>query len=254
MSVDWFTIVAQIINFLILVWLLKKFLYKPVLTAMNNRQQKIKAELQHAATLGLKAEQEKNNYIALQEEARARTKEELTQARLDADLLRQKLFQDVKGEAEAARLRLQDDLLRERAVFLNQASSQVAGQFIRLAQTAFRDLADANLEKSIVTRFCALISSSDLDPDFFRKLHHIETLQVFTAFPLSTTSQKEIREVLNLRLDPQPTIHFLLDPSLLAGILIASDDHKLEWNIHQYLDNFQDELKRVLAKGKHTLC
>lgn len=254
MSVDWFTVAAQIVNFFILVWLLKKFLYKPILTAMDNRQKKIEAELQSAATLALTAEQEKKNYIVLQEEARARSKEELAQARRDADILRQKLFQEVKEEAEAARVHLQDELLRERATFLNQASNQVAGQFLRLAHTAFRDLADANLETSIVSRFCKRLSSSELDHDFFRTSHHNETLQVFTAFALSTLSQKEIKETLYLRLGAQPPIQFLLDPSLLAGILIASNNHKLEWNMHQYLDNFQDELKRVLAKGKHKLC
>ena len=46
MSVNWFTVAAQIVNFLILVWLLKKFLYKPVLTAMDKRQKKVRAELE----------------------------------------------------------------------------------------------------------------------------------------------------------------------------------------------------------------
>ena len=246
MSVDWFTVAAQIVNFLILVWLLKKFLYKPVLTAMNNRQQKVKDELEQAASLAKSAEKEKKQYLALQEEARERGKEELRRARRDADDLRKNLFQEVEAEAEAAHVRWQNELAREKALFLKQASAQIAGQFHRLAQSVFRDLADENLEESIVSRFCALIASHDTEQDFFRQLQNPDELQVFTAFPLTNSSQEAIREVFWLRLATQPEIYFRHEPNLIAGILVSSNDHKMEWNIHQYLDDFQDELERFL--------
>jgi len=251
MSVDWFTIAAQIVNFLILVWLLKKFLYKPVLTAMDNRQQKVRAELAQAETLARSAEKEKKQYLALQEEARELGKKELQQARQDADDLRKNLFQAVEAEAEAAHVRWQNELAREKKLFLKQASAQVAAQFHRLAQSAFRDLADENLEESIVSRFCALISSHDTNQDFFRQLQNTDELQISTAFPLTSSSQEALREVLWLRLATQPEIYFLHEPTLIAGILLFSNDHKLEWNIHQYLDDFQDELEKVLAKDNN---
>ncbi len=48
MLIDWFTVVAQIVNFLILVWLLKRFLYKPILDALDAREKKIAKELADA--------------------------------------------------------------------------------------------------------------------------------------------------------------------------------------------------------------
>ena len=48
MEIDWFTVIAQVINFLILVWLLKRFLYKPVLNAIAEREKKIAAQLSDA--------------------------------------------------------------------------------------------------------------------------------------------------------------------------------------------------------------
>jgi F0F1-type ATP synthase membrane subunit b/b' len=50
MLIDWFTVGAEAINFLILMWLLKRFLYKPILDAIESREQKIAAELADAAT------------------------------------------------------------------------------------------------------------------------------------------------------------------------------------------------------------
>jgi F-type H+-transporting ATPase subunit b len=37
MLIDWFTVGAQVLNFLILVWLLKRFLYGPILDAIDAR-------------------------------------------------------------------------------------------------------------------------------------------------------------------------------------------------------------------------
>jgi F-type H+-transporting ATPase subunit b len=48
MLIDWFTVVAQVLNFLILVWLLKRFLYRPILNAIDVREKRIAAEVADA--------------------------------------------------------------------------------------------------------------------------------------------------------------------------------------------------------------
>ena len=50
MPIDWFTVIAQIINFLILVWLLKRFLYRPILDGIDAREHKIASVLSNAET------------------------------------------------------------------------------------------------------------------------------------------------------------------------------------------------------------
>ena len=48
MLIDWFTVSAQIVNFLILVWLLQRFLYRPILDAIDAREQRVAAALTKA--------------------------------------------------------------------------------------------------------------------------------------------------------------------------------------------------------------
>jgi F-type H+-transporting ATPase subunit b len=62
MLIDWFTVGAQIVNFLILVWLLKHFLYKPILDAIDAREKKIAAELADADTKRTEAEKERADF------------------------------------------------------------------------------------------------------------------------------------------------------------------------------------------------
>jgi F-type H+-transporting ATPase subunit c len=52
MLIDWFTVGAQLLNFLILAWLLKRFLYRPILDALDAREQRIAAELADADAKG----------------------------------------------------------------------------------------------------------------------------------------------------------------------------------------------------------
>ena len=50
MLIDWFTVGAQALNFVILVWLMKRFLYKPILGAIDAREIRIARELANADT------------------------------------------------------------------------------------------------------------------------------------------------------------------------------------------------------------
>ena len=58
MLIDWFTVVAQVINFLVLVWLLKRFLYRPILHAIDAREKRIAAEVADADAKKVEAEKQ----------------------------------------------------------------------------------------------------------------------------------------------------------------------------------------------------
>jgi hypothetical protein len=68
MLIDWFTVGAQVINFLVLVWLLKRFLYRPILDAIDAREQRIAAELADADAKRAEAKQERETFQHKNEE------------------------------------------------------------------------------------------------------------------------------------------------------------------------------------------
>ena len=106
MLIDWFTVAAQVINFLILVWLMKRFLYRPILHAIDEREQKIAAELADADAKRVEAKQERDDFA---------------QKNADLDRQRADLINKAKNEAETLRKQLcdkarqaADDLLAKR--------------------------------------------------------------------------------------------------------------------------------------------
>ena len=68
MLIDWFTVGAQALNFIILVWLLKRFLYKPILDAIDAREKRIAAELADADAKKAEAKKERDEFQHKNEE------------------------------------------------------------------------------------------------------------------------------------------------------------------------------------------
>jgi len=68
MLIDWFTVGAQALNFLILVWLMKRFLYKPILHAIDEREKRIATELANADKKKAEAQKESDEFKQKNEE------------------------------------------------------------------------------------------------------------------------------------------------------------------------------------------
>ena len=81
MKLDWFTVAAQIGNFLLLLWLLKRFLYRPILAAMAARQQRVAAALAEAQAQAVAAETLRRDCLTRQQELAATRETWLAQAR-----------------------------------------------------------------------------------------------------------------------------------------------------------------------------
>ena len=98
MSVNWFTVAAQVVNFLILVWLLHRFLYGPIVAAMDRREQRIAERLQDAQRKSDAAAAEADAYRRQREELNAERDRLLAEARLEAETLRSTLIEAARAE------------------------------------------------------------------------------------------------------------------------------------------------------------
>jgi F-type H+-transporting ATPase subunit b len=120
MLIDWFTVGAQAINFLVLVWLLKRFLYRPILDAIDAREQRIAAELADADAKRAEARQERETFQHKNQEFDQQRTALFAHALDEAKSERQRLLDEARQAADALRAKRQD-ALRQEANQLNQA-------------------------------------------------------------------------------------------------------------------------------------
>src|SRR6478672_8833405 len=105
MEINWFTVIAQVINFLILVWLLKRFLYKPVLDAIDAREKKIVARLEDAKNRKDEAKKDQDGLAEKNKQFDAQKKGLMDKAIADTNVQKDKLMGEARAAIEALQIK-----------------------------------------------------------------------------------------------------------------------------------------------------
>jgi F-type H+-transporting ATPase subunit b len=103
MLIDWFTVAAQALNFLVLVWLLKRFLYKPILDAIDVREKGIAATLAGADAKAKEAQKEHNDFDKKNKDFDQQRGALLTKATDAAKAEHGRLIDEARKEGDALR-------------------------------------------------------------------------------------------------------------------------------------------------------
>ncbi len=251
MLIDWFTVIAQVINFLVLVWLLKRFLYRPILDAIDAREKRIAAELASADATKADAEkqrlefEQKNIAIDKAHTTRmAQLTEEIKSERMHA-------LNAVREESDALRKRLQAALDNERNSLQEVVSEQARREVFAIARQVLNDLAGTTLESSMVDIFVQRLRElNDVDKAALLTAFSTSTqaLTVRSAFALSDNQRSLIETTINEVLQLSISLTFATEPSIGCGIELSSNGQKVAWSIDDYLTSLAqsvDELLRV---------
>lgn len=238
MLIDWFTVFAQIVNFLILVWLLKKFLYKPILNAVDERENLVKSQLTLAETKMLEA-QEKSDLLSDEKKAFENNQESETAKVIDAaELIKANLIETVKKDLEELTLRQHLRLTEEENSFKKDLIKKTQNEVFIIARKALSDLASENLENHIVNALIQKLEALEPgDRDAFAsaiKSTH-RAIIVRSAMELSKEQKTQIRKAIEMLINDKVTFDFELNSALVSGIEIVTNGYKLSWNIDEYL-------------------
>src|SRR5579872_3201909 len=161
MLIDWFTVGAQALNFLILVWLMKRFLYKPILKAIDAREKRIASERADADAKKAEAEKEREEYHRKNEEFGRERAALLGKATEDARVERQKLTDEARKAADALGVKRRETL-RNDAQNLNQAIRRRTQQEVfAIARKTLADLASTSLEERLGEVFIRRLREMD---------------------------------------------------------------------------------------------
>ena len=248
MSVDFTTMLAQIVNFTILTWALYKFLYKPLLVAINKREKHIADEVQNAENLAAEAEKKLDGLNRRYLDIDGERTQILNEAREEADKLRKQLEQEVQAEILEKRLVWQQELDREKTLLTNEFRQAVVTNFLEFARKAFKRMADETLEERFVSVFERKLK--DL-PRKDKKLLAADTSEAVVRITSSAEMAAEIQDALKKTvmdvLDLEnPQITFAVNPHLLCGIEFSVNGNVVSWNLDDCLNTFTTKMDEAL--------
>lgn len=244
MLIDWFTVGAQIVNFLILIYLLKRFLYKPILRAMAEREQKIAGRLQEAEEKKKKAEAEADSLAEERRELENNKKKMQAEAREEIEKWRDEALEKARQEVEKTRTSWQEGLEREKDDFIRKMKTTMSRQVFRVAAKALQDLADEKLEASLVERFNRILAGAvgEKDED---KADMGDRLQVQSGFELSDRQQEEIRSAA-AGIFPEAEVIFKVEPEMGYGVLVMGNNRKFEWSLTRYMEEMEENILTIM--------
>jgi F-type H+-transporting ATPase subunit b len=249
MLIDWFTVIAQAANFLILVWLLKRFLYQPILNAIDAREQRIAAELADADAKKAEAQTECEEFQRKNDAFEQQRSNMLNTAAAEAKTERQRLLDAARQEAETLRARLQETLSNEQRNLNREITTRTQREVFDIARKALADLADATLEQRMVEMFIRRL----------RELSSEERVQLSSAlkasphpavlrstFDLPPEQQAAVATAVREILAAETQIKFETAPEQVSGIELISNGHKLAWSIADYLATMEKSVAELL--------
>lgn len=251
MLIDWFTVGAQALNFLILVWLMKRFLYKPILQAIDAREKLIAKELADAAAMKSEAGKERDAYNHKSEAFDHDRAALLTHAVDEAKTERQRLLDEARTAADAMSAKRLDLLQSEVRDLYASISRRTQDEVFAIARKALKDLADASLEEHLASAFARRLRDLH-EPartnlcNAMRSAH--DPALIRSAFDLPAAQHAALQETINVLCSSDIHLRFETAPEVIGGIELTSSGNKVSWSLAEYLQSLEKAIEDLLQK------
>ncbi len=253
MPIDWFTVAAQAINFLLLVWLMKRFLYKPVLRAIDAREKRIEEQLGDAKALKMEALKEKEEFQRKSGIFDRERTELMNAAAEKAKSEKIHLLEEARSSAEILRAKWREDLERDASRLEEDFQRRVREEVFSIVRKTLSDLAGEELESKIIDLFLRRLGKMDeeerkgLAP---KTMAPDASVRLRTAFSLTeeqrNTIGQEVKKLFSLKKEPE----FTVEKNLVAGMELSVSGQKISWTIDDYLLSLRESVEDLIKPGK----
>ena len=255
MQIDWLTVAAQIVNFLVLVWLLQRFLYRPITNAMARREDRIEKRLSDAKTRRREAEDEAEDLRKQREELETSKQEMLDAARAEADALRQRLEREIRDEVAQERKAWTETLETERADFAREMQRKAGHKVLDTAGRLLAELGADGLDDQIAQGFIERLK--DLDAETREKMTAAADgadgpALVESAASLDPAARRKITRAIHEQVETDIEVAYREAGELLLGLRLSIGEQTVEWSTARHLERLNRELDDLVDAARPT--
>ena len=244
MSIDWITVAAQIANFLVLVWLLKRFLYRPILDGIDARERQITERMEEAGRIRTEAEAAEAEHQFEIARLKAGREGVLTEAREEAEQERDQILSTAREQTARERAAREDARTDEARRFAADLELRGASALVALLRKALGDLSGETLEDRIVARAAERLPgmAADLADAAGESRKAVVTTQAPLPDDLQARLEHEIKDAL-----PDINVQFRTDPDHSPGLGLRVGGAQLGWTADSYVNGLQ----AILEDARH---
>jgi len=257
MQINWFTVIAQVLNFLLLVWLLRRFLYKPILDAINKRESKITSQLNEAEAQKAEAQKEKEEFIHKNELFDQQKDERMNGMLNESKETKQKLLEEARNEANTLRAKLEETYKSMVESSHDEISQRTQKEVFAIARKALVDLSTVSLEQQLTIVFISKLKDlNEEERKRFTKAVKVDNASVLllSTFELPAQQQRDIATLINETMGAETQIQFKMSPKLICGIELSTNGYKLAWSISEYLNSLEENIYKTTKEKLNVVA
>lgn len=250
MGIDWFTLIAQIVNFLILVGVLKFFLYERIVKAIDEREERIKSRLGEAEQKKKEADDEAESYRIKKRELDEEREEILDEARKKAEERRKEFVSKAREEADGLERKWREQIEREKTDFLRDLQRLVGREVREATGRALEDMADANLESRMIRSFLSHLEELDEDEKerIRGTLGDSGKVTVESSFEIPDEQRSTLSDKIKDLLSNNPEFRFEVSDKPICGILLTAGGRNVSWSFEGYLSDLEETFSKAIEE------
>lgn len=249
MQIDWFEIVAQIINFFIILFILQKLLYKPVINMMETRQERIQKDQIEAEEKMNKAEELISEYDTKIAGVEDEKREILDDARDKAQERKQELLEIYKEEAENKRQVYLNEIEDEKELFIKNLRKKLGQNAVKIASHILSNISSKELEDEVFHTFLENIRNLRDNIEEPGLLDEEKDIELYSAKELSQDKKEKIKKVLGEQVKNLDHLEFEVDEDLILGYQLSLETYTVHTDIKNYLDSMEEEIIEEIEKN-----
>ncbi|MBN1276667.1 MAG: hypothetical protein JXA35_04180 [Deltaproteobacteria bacterium] len=255
MLINWFTVIAQIVNFLILVVLLKYLLYDRIIKGMEKREKEIESRYDDAENREAEARKQKEENEKEREKIDQKKDQMLNDAKKEADRNREELLESAKKEVEDRRAEWFESLEKERGSFLDELRRLASKHVYSLTRKVIADLADSDLDELISGKFVGLLKNLEEDEkkELSSAVEKEKDIVIKSSSGLSKELRGRITRIIHDEIHSDSEVSYETDEEMMPGIELFCGGQEIIWSTERYLEELEQETNRLLDRQRMKL-
>lgn len=245
------TFLAQLINLFLLIWILKRFLYRPVLAIIEKRRQQIIHNIQEADTKLAEADQTQKTLAKLKEDFEKKRQKRLDEMDLEIQKYRTQLMRELDSDFKAKQQKLQNDLTTNWMSAQNTIQQMVGDEFMALAQKILAEWSLQSPVDQMILLFEKKLRTLPLTKkkQIQKLLIQQKSIQVLTSSSLTKSQQAHLKQILNkyFKLPEKIRFQYKKDVKAILGLEIRFAGFLLDWSLNTYLEEMNQHLKEGIT-------
>lgn len=247
MIIDWFIVVAQIINFIILVFLLKVFLYRPVFEAIGRRKNEIENSIAQAKEKESAAEMLLEEYEKMKSSLESKEKKIIDDAHVAAaEYLKERNLQ-LDAEIEGLKIKKIEKIKKDEKNFQKYAAETFTKLIFDVSHRVIEELSGQNLEALMFERFLKYLETEL--PNIEGEVNEHCEVNLSTAFELSPEQQNNFKTLTDKVLK-NACYKFHVKKENLIGINLLVDTYEISWNASTALTSIEKNISDSIHRAE----